>query len=321
MFSLKANHSANDRGWRRSASSTLLNHLADCPYQTEEVKSAALNDPACSKSLRSGSTGTGRTTRLGGQPGSSPPQFTGPVPHITLPHIPQAGSSTGPATQPTQPTLDWHQTATGFYGQSLPFQGHINPGPSPLPSPLIFSPGLTLAPSDSISQANSQPGSASADSQGSATGGGLNHDRILHPLSSRNSLRSLSRRGTLNINNQYTTWSTEKQQSFENRLGRLTASAGLPFSWVDNPEWLAFVDEFIPAAQSPGRRKLTRTIVPKLVKEIRNQAKKEVHGQNVTIQADGWTGENHHHLIAFMITVRTKVSSRLKFNFFLLHIF
>jgi hypothetical protein len=297
VFGLKAGHNANDRGWRRSASSTLLNHLADCLYQTDQIRSRALNDPASSKSLRSlSASGPAESTsslrmmdqaRVGG----------GHVPHITYPpQQPIPGASTGPGT------LDhWHQ--------SLPFHS-INPTPSPLPSPLIFSSGLSesLAPSDSISQTNSQHGSgpsASADSQGSV---GL-HDRILR--------RSLSRRGTqaLNINNQYTTWSTEKQQSFENRLGRLTASAGLPFSWVDNPEWLAFVDEFIPAAQSPGRRKLTRTIVPKLVKEIRNQAKKEVHGQNVTIQADGWTGENHHHLIAFMITVRAKVSSRLEFNY------
>jgi hypothetical protein len=107
---------------------------------------------------------------------------------------------------------------------------------------------------------------------------------------------------------QYTAWNSEKQQSFENRLGRLTASAGLPFSWVDNPEWLAFVDEFVPAARSPGRQTLSRRIIPKLVKDLRGQVKNKVCGQNATIQADGWTGENHHHLIAFMVTVNNKAS-------------
>ena len=101
-------------------------------------------------------------------------------------------------------------------------------------------------------------------------------------------------------------WTSEKQRSFENRLGRLTASAGLPFSWVNNPEWLAFLDEFIPAAVSPGRQTLSRRIIPKLVEELRTQVKKEVNGRNATIQADGWTGENHHHLIAFMVTVNSK---------------
>lgn len=294
MFSLKAT-SLNDRGWRRSASSTLVNHLVACSYQPEEVKTMALNDNAYTgkKRLRSGS----KADQV--QPGSSPP----PMPQIFLAPlaIPQPGASTGPGT------LD-QQTGAGmiYGGQSFPAR-HVNP--SPMPSPLIFSPSLSLAPSDSISQTSS--------SQPSSAGDGLAQGfmPVLHPLASHNSQtrRPSSRRGTIsNFNNpshQYTAWSTEKQQSFESRLGRLTASAGLPFSWVDNPEWLAFVDEFIPAAQSPGRRKLTRTIIPKLVKDLRNQVKKEVSGQNVTIQADGWTGENHHHLIAFMITVRTKVST------------
>ncbi|KAF8967652.1 ribonuclease H-like domain-containing protein, partial [Flammula alnicola] len=30
-----------------------------------------------------------------------------------------------------------------------------------------------------------------------------------------------------------------------------------------------------------------------------------VYGQNATLQADGWTGENHHHMIACMITLYT----------------
>ena len=84
----------------------------------------------------------------------------------------------------------------------------------------------------------------------------------------------------------------------------------LPFSWVNNPKWAAFVDEFIPAAVSPSWKTLSRRIIPNLVKELRDQVKNEVYGQNATIQADGWTGENHHHLIAFMITVNDKTSTR-----------
>jgi hypothetical protein len=36
-------------------------------------------------------------------------------------------------------------------------------------------------------------------------------------------------------------------------------------------------------------------------------AKESMRGQNATIQADGWTGVNFHHLLAFMITVNKKV--------------
>jgi hypothetical protein len=102
-------------------------------------------------------------------------------------------------------------------------------------------------------------------------------------------------------------WSTARQELFENLLARLTASANLPFSWVDNPVWQTFCDEFIPAAKSPSRKALTTRIVPRLVKELQGTAKAEVKGKNVTVQADGWTGENHHHLIAFMITAEKKV--------------
>ena len=109
---------------------------------------------------------------------------------------------------------------------------------------------------------------------------------------------------------EYMAWTLEKQRSFENQLGHLTASADLPFSWVDNPEWAAFVDEFIPAAVSPSRKTLSHRITPDLVKELRDQVKNEVYGQNATIQADGWTGENRHHLITFMITVNDKASTR-----------
>jgi hypothetical protein len=43
-------------------------------------------------------------------------------------------------------------------------------------------------------------------------------------------------------------WSDARQMRFEERMIRLTASAGLPLSWVENPEWLNFCTEFIPQA-------------------------------------------------------------------------
>jgi hypothetical protein len=90
-------------------------------------------------------------------------------------------------------------------------------------------------------------------------------------------------------------WNVEHQTQFENRLARLTASAGLPFSWVDNPEWLEFCEEFLPNAKSPSRKVLTMRIIPKLANQLQDQSKSEVKGQEVSLQADGWTGENHRH--------------------------
>src|SRR6267154_1393330 len=57
-------------------------------------------------------------------------------------------------------------------------------------------------------------------------------------------------------------WSPSHQQRFETRVARLTASANFPIAWVENPEWLALLDEFIPSAISPTRKVLTNPIIP-----------------------------------------------------------
>lgn len=103
------------------------------------------------------------------------------------------------------------------------------------------------------------------------------------------------------------TWTDARQRRFEERLVRLTASAGLPLSWVENPEWLAFCTEFLPQAKSPSRKVLTRRLLPQTLKEFQSQAKRRVAGKNATASCDGWTGENFHHYIAFMAVVGKEV--------------
>lgn len=102
-------------------------------------------------------------------------------------------------------------------------------------------------------------------------------------------------------------WNPSKQKRFEACLVRLTASAGLPFSWVDNPEWIDFCGEFLPYAKSPSRKTLTRRLLPTLVAEFRAGAQAATKGHEATLQCDGWTGTNSHHLLAFMITSNGKV--------------
>lgn len=108
-------------------------------------------------------------------------------------------------------------------------------------------------------------------------------------------------------------WSPELQTTFETRITRLTAAAGLPLSWVDNPEWIDFIHEFLPGAVSPSRRVLTSRLVPRAAENYRQIAKESSKDQNATIQADGWTGINFHHLLGFMITVNKKVGFTLHF--------
>ena len=104
-------------------------------------------------------------------------------------------------------------------------------------------------------------------------------------------------------------WSTDRQNTFNARLGQLTASAGLPLSWIENPEFLLFCQEFVhPSANVPSRKVLTHRILPSIKREFRKKAQAAIkEGTKATIQADGWSAINEHHLNAFMMTVEQKV--------------
>ncbi|KAJ7726706.1 hypothetical protein DFH07DRAFT_757985 [Mycena maculata] len=98
-------------------------------------------------------------------------------------------------------------------------------------------------------------------------------------------------------------WDATKQAVFEEKVLRLTVSANLPFAWVENPEWAEFCAEFIPQARPIGRKTFTRRLLPRALKKLRADVQSNLTGKNATIQGDGWTGINHHHLNAFMATV------------------
>ena len=102
-------------------------------------------------------------------------------------------------------------------------------------------------------------------------------------------------------------WPSMSQKRFEEKIARLTAAAGLPLSWVDNPEWIDFVNDFLPYARSPSRKVLTNRLIPAAVKKRQDETKVMTRDQNATLQADGWTGANFHHLLAFLITVNKQV--------------
>lgn len=114
---------------------------------------------------------------------------------------------------------------------------------------------------------------------------------------------------TANCTSHYGTWDHNRQISFENRLAKVTASAGLPLAWLDNPQVASLFEEFLPLANLPLCKTMTNQIIPNLVADLRQTARNEASGAYATIQADGWTGINHQHLLAFMITARKKVSA------------
>ncbi|KAH8984274.1 hypothetical protein EDB83DRAFT_2326294 [Lactarius deliciosus] len=61
-------------------------------------------------------------------------------------------------------------------------------------------------------------------------------------------------------------WSQGEQAMFETAVTCLTASAGLPLRWVENPEWLALCERFLPNAKSPSRKVLTQRLIPATLK-------------------------------------------------------
>jgi len=100
----------------------------------------------------------------------------------------------------------------------------------------------------------------------------------------------------------------DHQAIFNTQLVRLTASAGLPLNWVTNPEFHKLVAILDPDIVIPGRKALTQTLLPAYLTDVRAAAKSKASGQTVTIQCDGWTGINNHHLVAFMATTLKDVS-------------
>ncbi|KAG2030206.1 hypothetical protein BDR03DRAFT_1017378 [Suillus americanus] len=94
---------------------------------------------------------------------------------------------------------------------------------------------------------------------------------------------------------------------WEAGLARVTASAGLPLQWVENPEWLKLCDRFIPQAKVPLAKVLMKHVMPQVLRGIKATAKEEACGAVRTLQCDGWTGKNSHHLLGFMMTIKQKL--------------
>ena len=92
------------------------------------------------------------------------------------------------------------------------------------------------------------------------------------------------------------------QHSFNVHIGRMTVAVGLPISWINNPEVRSVFQTFLPWAQLPSRKTLSRSILLALQSSLHAQAQKETKGSNCTLQCDGWTAMNMHHLIVRNVT-------------------
>jgi hypothetical protein len=266
------------RGWLRAASLTLLHHLCHCNHQGDQIHQQATHDHI----FRGGADPVPlqdrrRRRREASDDMSSrdmpPPDFILNSPQVS----PIAGSSMGHHYSQYVPSRPPSPTA------SISSTSSHRPNLSQYVDPLVVSHSDSGSSSHSITQTFSRP---------------QPHHGRERPLSRQWSMVET-----------FGPWSAEKQARFERRIVRLTAAAGFPLSWVDNIEWIDFVEEFLPAAKSPSRKTLTRRLLPSAIKDLRAEVIAAVKGHEATIQADGWTGVNTHHLIAFMITANGQVGS------------
>lgn len=176
----------------------------------------------------------------------------------------------------------------------------------PIPSPQLAGPsgtsghGSPFAPSDSLSPIVFSETALQSTPQTPSL--------LMNFPSSRGLIRSTSNPSIRFRNSGSTHWTSERQQAFEYRLARLTASAGLSLSWIENIEFITLIEELAPGAYIPSRKVLTTRIIPDLVKNIQTANKKKTEHGFVTLQADGWTAKNNRHFIAFMITLISQVS-------------
>ena len=90
-------------------------------------------------------------------------------------------------------------------------------------------------------------------------------------------------------------------------LACITTSCNFAASWIKNIEVVNFFKTFLPPAKIPSHHKLTHKIIPMTNLALHAEAQADVKGMHVTLQGDGFTGINHHHLLALMITADRKV--------------
>lgn len=260
----------------RSDIATMLNHLRKCSHQLPTVTNWA-NGEYQTKYSRQSTRSLASTPLL-----------------VLPPTLPQASSSHLPIQN--TPVLPLQQFSPGSFHSQLGFTPQLSPVEINNQSPaLVVDAPLPVPQQPYISALGFSPQ--------------VSPNFLSHPLPSRpsSSLSSYSHGGP-SISRFLPNFD---QQNFNTHIGRMTVAAGLPISWTDNPEVRSVFRTFFPWAQLPSRKTLSRSILPALQSSLRAQSQKDSRGSNCTLQCDGWTAINMHHLIAFVITVWPKVCAHI----------
>ncbi|KAL7281578.1 hypothetical protein ACG7TL_004895 [Trametes sanguinea] len=295
LWTLNGQQDNAGRGYLSSRSKTLIAHLKTCSYQPDAVRQSAIEYQEQEKHARDLQVTDATLRRVSGSSSHAQAAVNVAIPvpnpvgfqsglQLSLPgpsglqDTPQSSRSLPPLlVQPLSPDSA-ALTQADFVGTSS--------------SPVSLSPWQSRAHTPSESA-----GVSSNASSPSIAGFELSrrtHTSLRHSIS----VRQLGPPPP-----QALAWTDAVQARFESLLIRLTVAANLPLSWVQCPVWLTFCDEFLPAAVAPSRKVLTERLLPAEVEHYRSKAIASTpEGEPATLQGDGWTGINSHHLLGFMMT-------------------
>ena len=322
-----------------SASSTMINHLRDCTKQPSNIRAQAREKNSASR--KRGNHNDGQDETEGDSPVVNryhphssnfglpmpPPQFTSTM------TASESSSHLGAYSQ----TRNYASAPSGYSGSTIPSTActDLSQVSESLDMPSICTSLVDRRPFTSSTRydpySSFRPPSAD---NGSFTGSYHTPDlpsrsspsvvSSVGPMDSVSAVGSAYSQGTYSQGVQFQVltksrgkkrasstavqpWSDDRKKRWERLLIHLTASANFPLMWGQNPVWHTILDEFLPQAPRISRKVLTRRLLHEAATDLREKAKAAVRGKQVTMQADGWTGINHHHLIAFMVTCDKEV--------------
>jgi len=287
--------------WLQGRVDTMILHLKNCGRQPDELRQQAEQLAVECKWIQGTSTSVASSSVVYHPQPIAPSPFHPMMTHISIPPPPQASQ-----------------------GALVPFPGssiQVSPpgtlaAPSLMPviDPMLMHPGsgLTYSPSLSSGALSPVPSSMWLPSAPSSHPGTPVLETLSLPLLKHRRLSTQRlASGTPPASPIIPQWSNAHQEHFERHMANITASCGFPFSWVENQAVRNFLDDLLPLAAHISSYQLTNRIVPQEVDQYRQLAKSTSKGCQATLQTDGWTGINFHHLVAFMVTTVKRKVSRL----------
>jgi hypothetical protein len=110
------------------------------------------------------------------------------------------------------------------------------------------------------------------------------------------------KRRTTTIDNFVDRVSGEEQEKLEFMLAKTIFAAGVPFTFVENPYFINFIQHIRPSFKLPNRRKLASDLLDKVFDEVKEESDKEIlSAQNLCMVSDGWSNINQESVQNFIV--------------------